>query len=191
MAGITRYWTPFTGTNNLEIKHGRDKYLQKPTTCRVLDVLTKHSLAFMDPAETLIIDGHGQKDSFVLTEGQGGQGRMESVKSIAGALRNAGLPEEHVRIRILGCETENFARFLAKELGTTHPRIVVGGYKYSIYVGHGHRSLVDVPGQQWPVANTTGSGNVAWFDAKGNVVSKPTQKVTEKLYDPYLDTLAD
>ena len=82
MAGITRYWIPFVGTENLEIKHAREKYLQKPSTCRVLNVLTEHSLAFMDAAETLIINGHGQSGSFVLTEGQGGQGRLESVKGL-------------------------------------------------------------------------------------------------------------
>ena len=185
MPGVSRYWTPFLGTQNNELVNARAKYLAKPN-CRVLDYLTSSSLAFMHRDETLLINAHGQRNSLMLAETANGTGSYLSINNTAAWLRYAGLPRDHVRIKILGCETANFARYFAGEMGKTHPNIVVGGYRQEIYVGSGHRALITTPGN-YPAPNTTGSGNVIWYDARGNPVAKPTNKVQELQYDPYLD----
>jgi hypothetical protein len=177
----TRYWMPFTGTTNNELVNARLKYLAKPD-CYVLDGLTANLLEFMDSAETLIINGHGSSGSLTLSETSDGGGTSVSVQVLASWLRYAGLPANHVRIRILGCETIDFARFLAIELSRDHPSIVVGGYRHKIFIVAGRRAHMAVGFP--PVENTTGSGNVIWYNARGQQVQKPQQKLAEKPYDP-------
>ena len=182
MPGVTRYWTPFYGTTNVEIVNARYKYMQKPN-CLVIDQMWEDCLAFMNPAETFLINGHGSYQGLMISETSDGTGWRCEVQEIANCLYTAGLPKDHVRIKMLGCMTEFFARFLAITLGKTHPNIVVGGYTRDIYIGNGHRALISQPGR-YAAPNVTGSGFVVWHNANGSAVVKPAAKLQEMDYDP-------
>lgn len=190
MPGFQRFIVPFYDCSDPTITNATDKYRGK-ANCRVIETaqLGPHALAFMHASETLLVHGHGNYGLRTLSNRDRNATEVRTMTEIGAWLRALSLPAGHIRIKLLGCETQPAAQDLARDLGPDFPNVVVGGYTKSIYIGAGNRSMFVRDGEQWARPNTTNSGVVWWYDATGRSVAKPRpQDPPQMLYDPYLDT---
>lgn len=166
MPGFQYYYYPFKSRNDITLNVVTQKYQEKQN----VQVVTGEMLPNLNPSGTLLIDGHSGDGEFTITA-RSGEKTFEIITVKDLKTRLAVIPTNFVAIRMLACFGATFARVLAKQLGETHPGIHVGGYSQSVFHVPGSRAATKPGGP-----NTTGSGLVWWYDAKGARVQKPARQ---------------
>jgi hypothetical protein len=167
MASLQYYYYPFASKNDLTLTGSGDKYRQKQN---VQEITLAH-LPYLDPRGILLVDGHSNEGSLVISCRNGGSSQhpvFETITAAELAQRLERLPANFIAVKMLVCRGTAFARNVAVRLKATHPGIHVGGYTQSVFHVPGMRAVTYPKGP-----NTAGSGLVRWFDGNGNVVLKP------------------
>ena len=168
----------------------RDVYHGKSNCTVIKDI---GDLQYIESTATLLIDGHSARNADVLASAfENAKQTYRAVQlaiKLTGTSKSKRLPKTHILIRLLACYGgTKFAAELAYFLGLFgYKHIVVGGYLYSVWQGSGHRTLIQKT-EDMPVENTTGSGNVVWYNNKRVKVSKPVLNSNPQAYNPGFPT---
>jgi hypothetical protein len=171
------YWNPFgVGADTTLDTNGA--YFRQKSNCTVVFMDGGGFLGSVPDDAVLLIDGHG--GGLPKISDKANNGNSYDYKTIAYWIKEWGhLPATHLLIKFVGCQTSFCAQCLAKELGTTHKNLVVGGYTHSVVHGTGTRAFILTGGEKLGVRNTTNSGFVKWYGIDG----KETKKLDLPKYD--------
>jgi hypothetical protein len=194
------YWFPFDqrGDGTLDTAYIKNSHKK---TARIVWGYYADCLADVKEWETLIINAHSTEGSMYISSVEGDQGQRISVAELSSRIIQSKLPRNHVKIRILACQSVTFAQYLATTLGkglnldwyiktkggttpnndNSYQRIVVAGYKGKIHYDTSQRTLVPKKGSYWPVPNTSDSGEVVWYNSVGKATAKPPASTVEEL----------